>query len=264
MSTIVLTSASGAPGTTVTGLGLTLAWPGDALLVDADRSASQAVLAGYLGGTTAHGQGLQRLLQVYRERGDLGGAVLAERLPLPLPPVGARERAVAGPSFRRDFLPGFTHLGSIDLFDAAWPALADLFRAAPFDVLVDAGRLGHRGLPAELAASVDLVGLVCRTSLVSLAGVRMHLPALMDAAPPGRCGLVLVGPGRPYAADEVAAQFGVPVLAQVAWDPAAAGDLSDGCPGGSWRRTPLARSFATAAPELKARAESRVREGVRS
>lgn len=264
MATIVLASASGAPGTTVSALGLTFAWPADVLLVDADRTASQAVLAGYLRGSTAHGQGLQRVLQVFRERGDLAEAVRRERLPLPLPPASARDQPALARPHTRDFLPGFTHLGSVDLFEAAWQPLGDWFRSAPHDVVIDAGRVGHRGLPAELAASADLVGLVCRTSLVSLAGVRMHLPALLDAAPPGRCGLVLVGPGRPYDADEVAAQFGVPVLARVAWDPESATDLAHGDPPTRWHRTPLARSLAAAAGELKSLAEAGTRAGARA
>lgn len=248
MSTIVLASASGAPGTTVTALGLTLAWPRDVLLVDADRSASQAILAGYLRGGAKAGLGLQGVLQAYRERGDLAVAVMSQRLSLPEPPTRHPE---GEQGVRRDFLPGFAHLGSIDLFDAAWQPLGELLRVAPFDTIIDAGRLGHRGMPAELAASADVVALVCRTSLVALAGVRLHLPPLIDAAPPGRCGLVLVGPGRPYAADEVAEQFGVPVLAEVAWDPDAASDLAEGQTSArGWPRTALARSLRQAATSL--------------
>lgn len=268
MSTIVLASASGAPGTTGTCLGLTLTWPRDVLLVDADRSASQAILAGYLRGAAPGGQGLQRVLQAFRERGDLAAAVASERRPLPQPGPGrdepTRDEPTRAEPVRRDFVPGFTHLGSVDLFDAAWYPLGELFRDAPHDVLVDAGRLGHHGLPTELAAAADLVALVCRTSLVSLAGVRVHLPALVDAAPPGRCGLVLVGPGRPYAADEVARQFGVPVLAQVAWQPQAAAELVEGDLPPRWYRTPLARSYMAAAGELAARADDRSPSGVRS
>lgn len=259
MSTIVLASASGAPGTTITGLGLALTWPGDVLLVDADRTASQALLAGYLRGSVAHGQGLQRLLTTYRERGDLAEAVVRERLPLPSPAPEPASEPQPEP-VRRDLLPGFTHLGSVDVFDAVWPALGDLFRGAPYDTIVDAGRLGHRGMPVDLAAAADLVLLVCRTSLVSLAGVRLHLPPLLDAAPPGRCGLLLVGPGRPYPASEVAEQFGVPVIAEIAWDPRTADDLAHGETPRRWHRTPLARSLVSASATLA----GRVREGVRA
>ena len=260
MTTVVLANASGAPGNTVTAVGLGLTWPRDVLVVDADRTASQAILAGYLRGTVPHGQGLQRVLQVFRERGDLAEAVRRERLPLPVPapaPVRGRQATDAATPVRRDLLPGFTHLGSIDLFDAAWQPLGEVFRDLGPDVVVDAGRLGHHGMPAGLAASADLVGLVCRTSLVSLAGVRVHLQALVDAAPPGRCGLVLVGPGRPYEASEVAEQVGVPGVARIAWDPRAADDLAPGEASGRWHRTPLARSLAAAAVELSGRGAPR-------
>ena len=38
MSLLVLTSAAGAPGVSTTALGLTLAWPRDAVLVDEHRA----------------------------------------------------------------------------------------------------------------------------------------------------------------------------------------------------------------------------------
>ena len=50
MSSIVLTSASGAPGVTTSALGLALAWPRASVLVDADRAATPTVMAGYLHG----------------------------------------------------------------------------------------------------------------------------------------------------------------------------------------------------------------------
>lgn len=88
MSTLVLTSASGAPGVTTTALGLTLAWPEPCLLVDADRAASQAVLAGHLRGEAATA-GVEALLQAHRERTSLAAALEAAERPLPEAP-GAR------------------------------------------------------------------------------------------------------------------------------------------------------------------------------
>ena len=235
MSVVVLASASGAPGATTTALGLTLAWPRDVVLVDADRSAPHAVLAGYLSGQAPHGLGVQGLLQAHRERRSLREALHANELPLPPPPLDRRE---AASEIERRFVPGFGHLASVDLFAAVWTPLFDAVRDAPFDVIVDAGRVGHRGLPAELLSGADLVGMVCRTSLPALAALRLHLPPLLDAAPPGRAGLVLVGPGRPYGADEVGHQFGVDIVAQVPWDPRGVSGLGepDGLPKGWARR----------------------------
>ncbi len=253
MSTIVLCSASGSPGVTVTALGLTLTWPREVVLVDADRAATQSVLAGYLRGAATQGRGLQSVLQTYRERGDLAEAVLRNRLPLPEPPG---VRGVELPQVRRDLVPGFVHLGSVDLFESVWGPLAEAWRAEPYDVVVDAGRITHRGLPPDLVGAADVVALVCRTSLVSLAGVRMYLSALVDAAGPGRVGLVLVGPGRPYGAKEVAEQFGIGVLAEIDWASQAADDLAHGeAQTSAWRRTPLARSCAQASETLAAKVE---------
>lgn len=250
MSVLVLTGASGAPGVTTTALGLALAWPRDVVLVDADRSAPHTVLAGYLSGVAPHGLGVQGLLQAHRERRPLDVALEANTLDLPGAPRPKGEQdAVA-----RRFVPGFSHLGSVPLFDGVWAPLLDAVRGADHDLVVDAGRPGHTGLPADLLAGADAVGLVCRSSLVSLAGLRLHLARLLDGGPLRRVGLVLVGPGRPYAAKEVAEQFGVEVFAELAWEPRAAADLVEaGSLPTNWARQALARSYDRAAGALRER-----------
>ena len=132
MSVVVCCSAGAAPGTTTTALGLALAWPQPVLLADCDREPTQAILAGYLGGVCAHGQGLSALAQTHRER-DAQFDVLARALPL-------------DGTGRRSFLPGFTHPGAVPLFQPVWPDLAHAFAAAEVDVIVDAGRIGPGGL----------------------------------------------------------------------------------------------------------------------
>lgn len=245
MSVLVLASASGAPGVTTTSLGLALAWPRDCVLVDADRSAAHAVLAGYLSGQTAADGGLPVLLQAHRERLPLGPALRGAARPLP--PLAPTESDTRRPTF----VSGFTHLGSIDLFESVWPALLESMRGEPFDLIVDAGRTGHHGLPAGLVAEADAVALVCRASLASLVGLRPHLAPLVEASAPGRTGLILVGPGRPYGAAEVAEQFGVPVLASPAWDPASAAALAEPAPlDRRWPRSPLGRSLTQASEAL--------------
>ncbi len=254
MSTFVLASVSGAPGVTTTALGLALSWPGDVVLVDADRSAPHTVAAGYLSGRGTHGLGLQGVLQAYRERRALPAALAANGLPLPPAPVPPRS-AAESPVGERRFVPGFGHLGSVDLFETVWGPLLDAVRGEGPDLVVDAGRLGHHGLPSGLAAGADVVGLVCRTSLVSLAALRLHVAPLLDAAAPGRVGLVLVGPGRPYGAREVSEQFGVGVLAEIPWEPRAASELSDaGALPTTWARQPLARAYARTAASWRERA----------
>ncbi|WP_342372457.1 hypothetical protein PCC79_16195 [Propioniciclava soli] len=251
MSTVVLASASGAPGVTTTALGLTLAWPRDVLLLDADRSAAHTVLAGYLRGQAPHALGVQGLLQAYRERLPMGEALLANALALPDARASRAAEDPSGPD--RRFVPGFTHLGSVGLFDGVWGSLLEAGRGTDRDLVVDAGRLGPAGLAGELAGGADMIGLVCRTTLVSLAALRLHLPPLVDSGPPGRVGLVLVGPGRPYGAREVADQFGVRVLAEIPWEPKAAADLIEaGSLPRNWSRQGLARSYARTAEQLRA------------
>jgi hypothetical protein len=264
MTTLLLCSASGAPGATVTALGLTLTWPRHVLLVDADRTPSQAVLAGYLRGASAHNLGLPGVLQAHRERHDMLDAIVAQSIPLPEPPSpGAAPSPGApgapdegGPIVRR-FVPGFANLGSIDVFGGIWRDFGLALQRGTFDTIVDAGRVGHRGLPTDLAETSDRIGVVCRSSLVSLAALRLYLAPLLEQLPPDRVGLVLVGQGRPYRAKEVEEQFGVGVLAEIAWEPSGAADLAEGqtLPK-RWRRQALATSYAAASRRIIALTEA--------
>lgn len=264
MATHVLCSVSGAPGATLTALGLTLTWPRDVLLVDADRTPSQAVLAGYLRGASAQDLGLPGVLQAHRERHDLLDALPALALQLPEPAVRSRRSVEPARPVVRRFLPGFVHFGTIEVFGTVWRDLGLALQGAPFDTILDAGRVGPRGLPEGLAETATRVAVVCRTSLASLAALRLYLGLLTEQVPADRLGLVLVGAGRPYRAAEVAEQFGVPVLSEIAWEPASAADLAEGQPlSARWRRQPLARSYAAAAERwVAAQDAERTRIGV--
>lgn len=252
MAVVTLTSAAGAPGASTTALALALHWLRDVVLVDADPCPAQVVEAGYLRGTSTVGRGLSALTQVHREHRDLAQELWAQLLPL------SRDESAT-----RHFLPGFSHAGSADVFAAVWPDLADALSGldgAGFDAVVDAGRCGP-GLPAPLLRRTSLLAVVCRSSLRSLAAVRLHLPGMLDQvdaqAPGAQVGLVVVGPGRPYSNADISAQFGVPVLASVAWDPAGAAVLSDGEP--EPRRfagSALSRSWHAAASTLASSARA--------
>lgn len=249
MSSLLLCCASGAPGVTVTALGLTLTWPRDVLLVDADRTPSRSILAGYLRGTSAHNHGLSGILQAHRERRPLTDALVAQSMPLDN--VLASRRAAAGPAVSRRFLPGFANLGSIDVFGSVWRDFGAAMKSAPFDTIVDAGRIGSRGLPSDLVESVDRIGVVCRSSLVSLAALQLYLAPLLDAVAPERVGLVMIGSGRPYSAQEVSRQFGVSLLAEIAWQPGPAADLQHGLSRPRrWGRQPLGASYERAAAHV--------------
>ncbi len=219
MTVIVLISAGHSPGVTATAVGLAVSWPRPVLLVDADPHPSQAVLAGFLQGEDPYGRGLPALLSAHRERRAL----------VPLLEEAALELTPADPIARR-FLPGFANAGTVDLFASAWPEVAIALAASPADVLVDAGRVGPRGLPSALAEIAELVLLVTRTSLVDLVALRLHLPALADSLPAERLGLALIGPDRPYTVREIQSQFGVEVVATIGWAPDQARVWSHGDP----------------------------------
>lgn len=219
MSIVVLTAAGNAPGVTTTALGLALAWPRPVLLVDADRTPTQAVLAGYLRGEHPGQRGLGRLLQATRERRPLLEVLDGETVELPALLNGE------GPA---RFLPGFPHPGVVGLFGSAWPELMAALAGWDGDVLIDAGRIGADGLPLPLTQGTDLMLAVTRTSLVALAGLRLYLSGLAEAA--SETALLLVGSGRPYGRAEVQEEFATTIAAEVAHAPAHAAVLSDGVP----------------------------------
>lgn len=224
MAVILLTSATGAPGVTTTSLGRALTWPRHVLLADCDREPAQAVQAGYLRGMDHGGRGLMTLAHLHREGTHLAPELWRQTLPL-----------TEAEDIQRRFLPGFTTPGAARLFEHVWPALGEAFEsldAQGVDVLIDAGRLSTSGLPLGLLNAADTVLLATRSSLRSLAGARIHLPTLTDqlAALPKQAsvGLVVVGGDKPYSAAEIAAQFSVPVWAELPWDARCAEVLSDG------------------------------------
>ena len=244
MAILLLTSASGAPGVTTLGIGLALCWPRSVLLADCDPGAHQAVLAGYLAGTSAEGKGLLRVAEAHRDRRPLTEVVIDQSVPL-----------TDDDSASRLFLPGFARPSSAGLFAAAWPELSEAFVALDdhgFDVIVDAGRLSHSGLPTALVERADLTALVLRSDLRSIVSARVHL--LQASA--RSLGLILVGGGQPYGAREIGKSLGVPVVAEIADDVDTARHLSDGAPRSRrFDTSKLARSLHTTAAQLGARFE---------
>lgn len=225
MAVVVLTSATGSPGTTTAAVGLTLSWPRDVLLADCDREPSQAVQAGYLRGVDHGGRGLGAVARLNRERQPVAPHLLRVSLPLD------REET----DLARHFLPGFSHPGAVGLFDHVWPELATAFarlEETGMDVIVDAGHVGPDGLALPLLAEADAVCLVTRTTLRSLASTRLYLALLreqLDSLPAARpLGMLLVGPGRPYSAAEIVAEFDVPCWGEVPWNERHAAVLSEG------------------------------------
>lgn len=226
MAVVLLCGAPGSPGVTTTALGLALTWPHDVVLADCDRDPSQPILAGYLRGVDHQGRGLGSLLQLHREGTDFSSEIWQHTLAL-----------TEDDDPRRRFLPGFPHPGMPRLFEPVWTPLAEGLAgldSVGADVLIDAGRIGPSGLPLSLLTNADAVLVVTRSSLRSLASTRIHLGTLADqlAGLPVSLpwGMAVVGPNRPYANGEIAAQFQAEIWAALPWAPKQAEVLIDGAP----------------------------------
>lgn len=226
MAVIILTGGPGSPGVTTTALALTLTWPRHVLLADCDRDPAQVVLAGYLRGLDSGGRGLPSVAQAHRE-----GRVLDDELWLHTLPLAEEEH------IERRFLAGFAQPAAVKLFDTLWSRLGEAFGVLDqrgIDVIVDAGRISPAGLPAGLLASADVVLAVTRSSLRSLAALRLHLPTLQDqlqSLPVDLpLGLGIVGPAQPYGTDEIGRQFDTSVWLELPADTKSAAVLSDGEP----------------------------------
>ncbi len=218
----MLTSASGSPGVTTTALGLALAWPRPALLVEADPTGGSSVAAGYLRGSVVPPEAMIALALAHQD-----GSLL-EALPqvsMPLPGSSAM------------FVPGARSHEQARTLLGLWEPLAGVLRALEGtgqDVIVDAGRLGLFGSPEPLLNRADLALLVTRSDMVSLAGARSWAQTLRErfggAGAAASLGVLMVGQGAPFRAREVGRVLQVPVVTTLAWDPASAAVLSHGAP----------------------------------
>ncbi len=233
MSIRILCGSAGSPGVTATALGCTLTHPGPTLLVDGSCDGSQAILAGFLGGASAAGVGIEEFAR--RTRMGASFDLIAATIPLD------------GGQGHHRLMPGFGHLGAVDLFEGSWPTLAEELRRVAdsgIEVIVDAGRVGDGTRMAALLARADEVTLVARTGLRHLAAARAACDRLDELLTRGprvvTRGLALVGEGRPYDRREVEHLFGWPTRLVLPWLPDHAAVLTDGAPPPRrWQRSPL-------------------------
>lgn len=208
MAVIALCSASGSPGVTTTAVAMALNWPRPVLLVEADPTGGSGILAGFLRGTTEYDAGLIELA--------LSPLGVAEALRDVVRPLSPSVSFVAGTR---------THTQAAalrEVWDPLATALADL-DASGQDVIIDAGRLGLAGSPKPLLETADLTMLLTRATLPALAAARSWAEAIRNPATGWRhSGILLIGEGQTYRAAEVTNVLGVPVIAELPQDPAAA------------------------------------------
>jgi hypothetical protein len=161
-------------------------------------------------------------------------------------------------AYSRLFLPGFTKPGSASLFGGVWPDLSEAFDRlddAGVDVIVDAGRIGAHGLPTPLLEYAALSCFVLRSNLRSVMSARVHAVTLREQS--GQItggqsiGLIIVGEGEPYGKHEISRALGMPVIASIAHDQAAARHLSDGHPRPrKYDSSPLVKTLRTSATDI--------------
>ncbi|HEY8722148.1 hypothetical protein [Pengzhenrongella sp.] len=244
MALIVLCSAKGSPGVTTTALALGWVWPTAlpgrrSLVVDADPAGS-GVLPGFFQANAPQVGGILGLVR----SGD--GVEVDDLLTNAVALESSGERLV---------LPGIVDPAQARALAGVWSQLAHVAHDADvqgLDILVDVGRLGHLHQPSILLDRADLVVVVLRASLVSIAAARPavgHLQELRGAG--GAVVGALVGDQAPYTAKEIASELGVEIPIVVPRDAVAARMFSDGI--GNWSRmarSPLLRSATAAAGQL--------------
>lgn len=215
MAVIALASASGSPGVTTTALGLALLWPRPMLLIEADPTGGSGLLAGYFRGTREYEAGLIELALTASSIHD-GLAEVSQRI------EGTTVSFVAGTR-------SHTQAPALrDLWQPLAEELADLETTGQ-DVIVDAGRLGLLGSPEPLLTNADLTLLVTRTTLPAISAVRSWADSVQRGTFDWQqSGVVVIGEGQPYKASEVGGVLGLPVVASLPDDSAAAAVFSRG------------------------------------
>lgn len=244
MSLVALCSASGAPGVTTAALAVAWAWPHTTgrrcLLVDADPAGS-GLLPGFLEAGIPAGGGV---LGLATERSLSPDTVLRHTVSLDPDEYFLVLTGVIEPAQARPLASTWTHLIEV----------ARTFDDSGLDVVVDAGRLGHRCEPTALLEAADVAVVVTRSNLAGLAPARAGLAALRESRAPGAPTLVLaVGRPAPYSPAEIAAALDVEALT-LPQDPRAARALALGGRA-DWRlaRSPLLRAAGETAASLAAR-----------
>ncbi len=246
MALIVLVSANGSPGVTVTALGLDQAWPRPTVLVDADPTGAYAIPAGYFRGAELPTEATIVDLAMSHRHGTL-----SEDLPRTVMPI---------PGTTVQFLRGTLRHTQARALDGLWEPLAAVLKSLERtgqDVIVDAGRLGLEGSPTALISAADLVLLTTRSNLPAQVAAKSWADTLRDMPERGGAeaslAAVLVGPNDPFTPSEVSKVLRMPVIATVAWDEQSAAVFSRGAvPPRRFNNSKLSKSLRAAAQAIHA------------
>lgn len=223
MTLITFASIKGSPGVTTLACLVGATWPPGRRLIMAECDSDGGDLAPRFSLSTKIGW--QSLVTAARRR-EVGGSIESHLQKLP----GGLEVLVA--SNGGDLASNGQEAGK-----EARAALCDMADGSDSDVIVDLGRLRLDSAEAQTWLSrSDAVCIVLRADAASIGHVQERARATVEVGR-GTLSLVVVGNG-PYSVSEIERFTGLPVIAEVSNDPAAAAVLTAGQ--GSRRR--LARS----------------------
>ena len=223
---LALTSISASPGVSTTALALALNSPtARTLLVEADPTGSSPTLAGYLRGALHHDWSLINLVDAHRH----------DRLATQLP-----TQLVALPDTTVEVLPGLVHASQAEAMRPLWNPLAvhlaGIAVEGDTNVIVDAGRVGHRASPHDLVAAAATIAILTRTTLTAIAALRANITSFRRtlAAEQSAASLGLILIGNHYSAADVSKVTGLDVITTLPASPDAR--VFEGMPMGTWRR----------------------------
>jgi len=245
MAVIALTAAKGSPGVTTTALAFTMTWTSPVIIAECDP-AGGSVLAGFLRGQLSADRGLVPLAVAELRSERL--AVDFWRHLVDFDPPGQQ----------RLLLPGISEPAQAGSLEPIWGRLAQYFASLEtrhnYDVLVDCGRLAVPHPPAPLIHAADVVVLLMRPTLPSIASTAAAIRTLRtmlteQGAGPDSLVLGVIGKGA-YSAAEISKQMQTPVVVELPEDVRTATALTQG--GAVKHAWPLLRRTAQAEERLRA------------
>lgn len=219
---ISLASTSGSPGTSTTALGLSLIWPRDVILLEADTVGASSTLAGFFAGTVPPRATILDLTP----GADFEEQLMAQSIPLTddQTPIRRLIPAISNP----------LHGASLATrWDALALALYDLERAG-IDIIVDIGRIHSPHLAAPILQASDVVALVLRPTITSTLVARTTLKHRQLAGEDGLSApafhlLTITGPDT-YSNAEASRALRQPSLGSLPWAPKHAAVFAHGAP----------------------------------